>query len=86
MDRVLAATGATRVDIVSHSQGNIYGNYFIKRLGGAAKVDKLVGLAPLWLGSNAAGLGELNEYSMRLGSSQAFDALFGPCQACPQGA
>ncbi|MFR9754139.1 esterase/lipase family protein, partial [Nocardia sp. 004] len=85
VDRVLAATGATRVDIVGHSQGNFIGNYFIKRLGGAAKVDKLVGLAPPWLGSNAAGLGTLGEYSARLGLGPTFDTLAGGlCQACRQ--
>ncbi|MFR9754098.1 esterase/lipase family protein [Nocardia sp. 004] len=84
VDRVLAATGAARVDIVAHSQGNVYGNYFIKRLGGAAKVDKFVGLAPLWLGSNLLGLGELGVYSTQLGLKAAFDGLFGECQACPQ--
>ncbi|WP_327111889.1 lipase family protein [Nocardia sp. NBC_01730] len=83
--RVLATTGAAKVDIVGHSQGNFIGNYFVKRLGGAAEVDKLVGLAPPWLGSNAGGLAELAEYSTRMGAAPAFDALTGlVCQACRQ--
>ncbi|NKY25897.1 esterase/lipase family protein [Nocardia gamkensis] len=46
VDRVLAATGAGKVDVVGHSQGGMMPNYYIKRLDGAAKVRTLIGLAP----------------------------------------
>jgi triacylglycerol esterase/lipase EstA (alpha/beta hydrolase family) len=46
VNKVLAATGAAKVDIVGHSQGGMMPRYFIKILGGATKVQDLVGLAP----------------------------------------
>lgn len=68
VNRLLARTGASRVSIVGHSQGGIMARYYIKFVGGAAKVDKLVGLAP----SNHGTL-----------DPSAFGALTG-CVACAQ--
>lgn len=44
VDSVLAATGASRVDLVSHSMGALSARYYVKNLGGAAKVDAWVSL------------------------------------------
>ncbi|HET6167473.1 MAG TPA: alpha/beta fold hydrolase, partial [Marmoricola sp.] len=57
VDRVLAATGATKVYIVGHSQGTLMPNYYAKFLGGAAKIDKYVSLAPLWHGTGTTASG-----------------------------
>jgi triacylglycerol esterase/lipase EstA (alpha/beta hydrolase family) len=53
---VLAKTGASKVDIVGHSQGGMMPNYFIKFLGGASKVHTLIGLAPSNHGTTIDGL------------------------------
>jgi triacylglycerol esterase/lipase EstA (alpha/beta hydrolase family) len=53
---VLAATGASKTDIVGHSQGGMMPRYYLKFLGGAAKVGTLVGLAPSNHGTTLDGL------------------------------
>jgi triacylglycerol lipase len=44
VDQILAATGATKVDLISHSMGGLSTRYYIKNLGGGAKVDDWVSL------------------------------------------
>ena len=56
VDTVLAATGAAKADLVGHSQGGMMPRYYIDFLGGAAKVDKLVALAPSNYGTTLDGL------------------------------
>ncbi|MFJ8947502.1 esterase/lipase family protein [Streptomyces sp. NPDC102395] len=62
VDRVLAATGAAEADIVGHSQGGMMPRYYLKFLGGAAKVNALVGIAPNNHGTTLAGLAHLLPY------------------------
>jgi triacylglycerol lipase len=45
VDQILAATGASKVDLISHSMGGLSTRYYVKNLGGAAKVDDFVSLA-----------------------------------------
>ncbi|MFJ7203890.1 esterase/lipase family protein [Streptomyces sp. NPDC098789] len=45
IDRVLRTTGAMKVDLVSHSMGALSSRYYLKNLGGDAKVDAWVSLA-----------------------------------------
>jgi triacylglycerol esterase/lipase EstA (alpha/beta hydrolase family) len=59
VDRVLGATGASKVDIVGHSQGGMMPRYYLKYLGGSSKVDTLVGLAPSNHGTTVEGLSRL---------------------------
>jgi triacylglycerol lipase len=46
VDRLLARTHAQRVSIVGHSEGGMMPRYYIRFLGGAAKVRDLIGLSP----------------------------------------
>ncbi len=62
VNRVLTATGASQVDIVGHSQGGMMPRYYMKFLGGAAKVHTLVGLAPSNHGTTLDGLLTLASY------------------------
>jgi pimeloyl-ACP methyl ester carboxylesterase len=61
VNQVLAATGASKVDLVGHSQGGMMPRYYINFLGGAAKVDKLVALAPSNYGTTLDGLTALGQ-------------------------
>jgi triacylglycerol esterase/lipase EstA (alpha/beta hydrolase family) len=56
VNQVLARTGASQVDLVGHSQGGMMPSYYIKRLGGAAKVNTFVALAPSNHGTTLDGL------------------------------
>ncbi|MER5543812.1 esterase/lipase family protein [Streptomyces sp. NPDC001118] len=62
VDKVLAATGAAKADLVGHSQGGMMSRYYLKFLGGAAKVNALVGLAPDNHGASLSGLTNLLPY------------------------
>jgi triacylglycerol lipase len=85
IDRVLTATGAAKVDIVGHSEGSLMPDYYVKFLGGAAKVDKYVGMTPLWDGTNLALAGTLTAAGKPSGPSDAVLALFGEfCPSCPE--
>jgi triacylglycerol esterase/lipase EstA (alpha/beta hydrolase family) len=55
VDRVLAETGADRVELVGHSQGGMMPRYYIKYLGGDGLVEDLVGLAPSNHGTEVSG-------------------------------
>lgn len=77
VDRVLASTGAAKVDVVGHSQGGMMPNYYIKRLGGAAKVHTFVGLAPSNHGTTLLGIVDLGRQLDLLGFANGFLTLIG---------
>jgi triacylglycerol esterase/lipase EstA (alpha/beta hydrolase family) len=74
VDRVLAATGAAKVDIVGHSQGGMMPRQYLRFEGGAAKVHTLVGRA-----SANHGTSLLTSLSALPGGSALVNA---PCAAC----
>jgi triacylglycerol esterase/lipase EstA (alpha/beta hydrolase family) len=59
VNSVLSETGASKVDLVGWSQGGMMPRYYINNLGGAPKVNMLVGLAPSNYGTTLDGLTEL---------------------------
>jgi triacylglycerol esterase/lipase EstA (alpha/beta hydrolase family) len=61
VNSVLSKTKASKVDLVGHSQGGMMPNYYIKDLGGASKVNELIGLAPSNHGTTLGGLTKLVE-------------------------
>jgi triacylglycerol esterase/lipase EstA (alpha/beta hydrolase family) len=79
IDRVLAATGAAQVDIVGHSQGGMMPRYYLKFLGGAAKVNQLIALSPSNYGTNLFIVGQL--VASLPGANQALTLA---CTACDQ--
>ncbi|WP_327683165.1 esterase/lipase family protein [Kitasatospora sp. NBC_00458] len=77
VDLVRTATGAAKVDIVGHSQGGMLPNYYLKFLGGAAKVDKVIGLAPSNHGTTLSGIANLAPYFPRVA-----ELIYTVCAAC----
>ena len=80
VSQVLNATGAGKVDLVGHSQGGMMPRYYIKFLGGASKVDKLIGLAPSNNGTTLDGLTTLGQDLGILEPANSF--LTTACAAC----
>jgi triacylglycerol esterase/lipase EstA (alpha/beta hydrolase family) len=82
VNRVLAETGASKVDLVGWSQGGMMPRYYISNLGGAAKVNMLVGLAPSNYGTNLDGVVTLIADLGELGLATAL--LSATCEACAE--
>ncbi|WP_158886761.1 esterase/lipase family protein [Amycolatopsis anabasis] len=61
VDKVRAATGVDKVDIVGHSEGGIMPRYYIKNLGGTAKVHSYISWAPPNHGLTLSGLYTLGQ-------------------------
>lgn len=78
VDQVRGATGAAKVDIVGHSQGGMMPRWYLKFLGGGAKVAKLVGLAPSNHGTTLWGLGLLASWFPGVGQPLVSSA----CPSC----
>jgi triacylglycerol esterase/lipase EstA (alpha/beta hydrolase family) len=82
VNRVLAQTGAAKVDIVGWSQGGMMPRQYINFDGGASKVNMLVGLAPSNFGTTLDGGETLIQNLGLAGLTDA--ALSVTCAACVQ--
>ncbi|SFQ59298.1 Lipase (class 2) [Amycolatopsis arida] len=80
VDKVRAATGVSQVDLVGHSEGGIMPRYYLKNLGGAAKVHNFVAWAPPNHGTSLSGLYTLAK------QIPGFDEVLLPtvCKVCTQ--
>jgi triacylglycerol esterase/lipase EstA (alpha/beta hydrolase family) len=67
VDKVRESAGTEKVDIVGHSQGGMMPRYYMKFLGGADKVNALVGIAPSNHGTTVNGLTRLVDQLPPLG-------------------
>jgi triacylglycerol esterase/lipase EstA (alpha/beta hydrolase family) len=58
-DQVRAQTGATRVDLIGHSQGGLVARHYVKHLGGSSEVDALISLGAPHYGTAVANVAKL---------------------------
>jgi triacylglycerol lipase len=85
VDRVLAATGASAVDLVGHSEGTFTPDYWLKFLGGASEVNRYVALTSLYAGTNFAGTATLRDFGSALGiAAPLLDLVSGFCGSCDE--
>jgi pimeloyl-ACP methyl ester carboxylesterase len=87
VDEVLASTGASKVDLVGHSEGTVMPQYYLKRLGGAPKVNRYVAIAPLYQGTTlyglSAGINALGTYLPRV-AGPIESVVAGQCGSCQE--
>ncbi len=56
MDQVRATTGATKVDLVTHSEGGLVSRWYVKFLGGGDKVGRYISLGTPQYGTYVANI------------------------------
>ncbi|KAI9238522.1 MAG: secreted lipase [Podila humilis] len=82
VDKVLAATGAKKLDLVGHSAGTLMPRYYLRFLGGASKVQKFAGFGALVHGTS---LHSLVPLTIALGLYDPVTHLTNVlCRACSQ--
>ncbi|KAG0231854.1 hypothetical protein BGW42_008603 [Actinomortierella wolfii] len=75
IDLVLAATGASKVNILAHSEGSTVGQYYLLKLGGGPKVDRWSAIGGNFYGSTFIGLSKVLD---KLGLRDLAHKTFGP--------
>lgn len=80
---VLAWTGATKVDLVGHSEGGTMPDWYLKFDGGSRYVDHFVAISGVMHGTDFWGLGSLYAAGQAYGYSQQESQFFGQyCASC----
>jgi triacylglycerol lipase len=83
--QVLSATGASKVDLVGHSEGTFMPEYWLKYLGGAQYVDRYVAMTPLYQGTQLGGFSALRDAGAPYGlSGPLLDLVAGFCGSCSE--
>ncbi|MGX1807486.1 lipase family alpha/beta hydrolase [Nocardia sp. NPDC055321] len=81
VNRVLASTGASKVNLLTWSEGTLVGAHYLLFNGGDQVVSKSFNLVPIWAGTHVAD--PVVNAAAGLGVDQAvFDALRPICQGC----
>lgn len=75
VDRVRQVSGAEQVDIVAHSMGGIVAALYVRELGGASRVRRIITLGTPWQGSRVAVFGFRREALEMLPHSEIFASL-----------
>lgn len=85
VDRVLTATGTSKVDLVGHSEGTFMPQYWLKFLGGTPKVGRYVAMTPLYEGTQLGGVAALRDMGAGFGLDKPLTDLASSfCGSCPQ--
>ncbi|KAF8985011.1 hypothetical protein BGZ46_006301 [Entomortierella lignicola] len=80
VDKVLAATNTTKVNLVGHSQGSLMPRYYLKFLGGASKIDKYAAFGTIAYGTT---LDSLVPFLTSLGLYDTIKSVIDPvCLSC----
>ncbi|KAG9063101.1 hypothetical protein KI688_004701 [Linnemannia hyalina] len=80
VNKVLAATNTTQVDMVGHSQGGVLGRYWMKYMDGAGKVYRMVGVSAITHGTLLSGIVLLGEITGLLKPAEPLVDSF--CAGC----
>lgn len=78
VQRLKRASGAERVDLVGHSAGGVIAAWYLKNLGGAAHVRRLVTIGTPWQGTRLAIFGQRVHARDLLPGSPVIRAIQGP--------
>ncbi|HEX6388933.1 MAG TPA: alpha/beta fold hydrolase [Solirubrobacteraceae bacterium] len=84
VDKVLAATGASKVDLVGHSEGTVMPRWYLEKRGGVAKVQRFVALTPLWRGTKILGADAMRDMAPPALADLVIGLVSSLCGSCPQ--